>query len=240
MSETEEQKIHARLRTLDDYVAKGLMRADEADAERLALRKRLLAIAMPDVPAPSMPWRARLRALLLMGLVVSVITAWLLWGNAGLRPKAVEMLAVAQGAQAPAPAHDIAAPRVAPGSTPPASAASAPGACTRPCIAVQVDLAIGLKRHLDPAATVFIEARLPGDTGLPLAAVRKNAGDLPLRVVLDLNQAVGDPARFAQAQALQISARFSRSGRGRVEPEDRTVVTPVVPMGAEGLWLVVD
>ena len=50
MSTPEAEKIQARLRQIDEYERKGLMRAEEAARTRAALQRRLLAVLMPDTP----------------------------------------------------------------------------------------------------------------------------------------------------------------------------------------------
>jgi len=118
----------------------------------------------------------------------------------------------------------------------PATAVAADG----PRISGRIELAPALARRLDPDAAVFIVLHLPGDSGLPLAALRRRAGDLPIDVTLDAAQAVGAPERLAAAAQVVLSARVSPSGRGLPVPGDLEGSAPPVPMGSTGVRVVID
>ena len=92
MSTPEAEKIQARLRQIDEYERKGLMRAEEAARTRAALQRRLLAVLMPDTPAPRVGWRVRLWAMVAMAVLVGSVSAYLASGHAGLRRQSEEML----------------------------------------------------------------------------------------------------------------------------------------------------
>ena len=87
------EAIQAKLRQIDDYERKSLLRADDAEAQRAALRKRLMQLLIPDTPAPRIPMRVRAWGLLAMLGVVGSVTAYLLSGHAGLRARSELLLA---------------------------------------------------------------------------------------------------------------------------------------------------
>ena len=87
------EAIQAKLRQIDDYQSKGLLRADEAEAQRAALMKRLMELLVPDIPAPPLPWRVRLWGAAAMVVLVGGFTAYLISGHAGLRARSEEILA---------------------------------------------------------------------------------------------------------------------------------------------------
>jgi hypothetical protein len=87
------ETIQAKLRQIDDYQSKGLLRAEEADTQRAALMKRLMELLVPDIPAPPLPWRVRLWGAAAMLVLVGGFTAYLISGHAGLRARSEEMLA---------------------------------------------------------------------------------------------------------------------------------------------------
>ena len=98
------EAIQAKLRQVDDYQSKGLLRAEEAEAQRQALLNRLMQLVIPDTPAPKLPWRARAWAAGAMLVLVGAITAYLISGHAGLRARSEVLLeqgkvAAAQNAQ---------------------------------------------------------------------------------------------------------------------------------------------
>ena len=98
------EAIQAKLRQVDDYQSKGLLRAEEAEAQRKALLNKLMQLVIPDTPAPRLPWRARAWAAVAMVVLVGAVTAYLISGHAGLRARSELLLeqgriAAAQDAQ---------------------------------------------------------------------------------------------------------------------------------------------
>ena len=87
------EAIQAKLRQIDDYQSKGLLRADEADPQRAALRQRLMALLVPDTPAPGLPLRVRAWSAVAMVVLVGGFTAYLISGHAGLRARSEQILA---------------------------------------------------------------------------------------------------------------------------------------------------
>jgi len=96
----EAQTIQARLRQIDDYERKGLMRKDEAAAARKALLHRLMLLLVPDSPAPRVSWRVHAGALAAMVVLVGSVAAYLWSGHAGLRRRSEEVLAAGKVAAA--------------------------------------------------------------------------------------------------------------------------------------------
>jgi hypothetical protein len=98
------EAIQAKLRQVDDYQSKGLLRAEEAEAQRKALLNKLMQLVIPDTPAPRLPWRTRAWAAAAMVVLVGAVTAYLISGHAGLRARSEVLLeqgriAAAQDAQ---------------------------------------------------------------------------------------------------------------------------------------------
>ncbi len=87
------EAIQAKLRQIDDYQSKGLLRAEEAEAQRAALMKRLMQLLVPDTPAPPISWRVRLWGAVAMLLLVGGFSAYLISGHAGLRARSELLLA---------------------------------------------------------------------------------------------------------------------------------------------------
>lgn len=81
------EAIQAKLRQIDDYQSKGLLRADEAQAQRDALMKKLMELLVPDTPAPKLPLRVRAWGAVAMLALVGGFTAYLISGHAGLRAR---------------------------------------------------------------------------------------------------------------------------------------------------------
>jgi len=98
------EAIQAKLRQIDDYQSKGLLRAEEAQAQRDALMKKLMDLLLPDTPAPKLPMRVRVWGGVAMLVLVGGFTAYLISGHAGLRARSELILeqgkiAAAQDAQ---------------------------------------------------------------------------------------------------------------------------------------------
>ena len=87
------EAIQAKLRQVDDYLSKGLLRADEAAAQRAALTKKLMDLLVPGTPAPKLPLRARAWGAVAMLVLVGGFTAYLISGHAGLRARSELILA---------------------------------------------------------------------------------------------------------------------------------------------------
>ena len=81
------EAVQAKLRQVDDYQSKGLLRADEAEAQRIALRRKLMELLVPDTPAPKLPLRVRAWGAVAMLVLVGGFTAYLISGHAGLRAR---------------------------------------------------------------------------------------------------------------------------------------------------------
>ncbi len=87
------EAIQAKLRQIDDYQSKGLLRADEAEPQRAALMKKLMELLVPDTPAPKLPLRVRAWGAVAMLVLVGGFTAYLISGHAGLRARSEQILA---------------------------------------------------------------------------------------------------------------------------------------------------
>ena len=87
------EAVQAKLRQVDDYQSKGLLRAEEAEAQRAALMKKLMELLVPDTPAPKLPLRVRAWGAVAMLALVGAFTAYLISGHAGLRARSEQILA---------------------------------------------------------------------------------------------------------------------------------------------------
>src|ERR1700681_471000 len=68
------EAIQAKLRQIDDYQSKGLLRAEEAEPQRAALMKKLMELLVPDTPAPRLPMRVRVWGAVAMLVLVGGFT----------------------------------------------------------------------------------------------------------------------------------------------------------------------
>ncbi|HEY8977807.1 MAG TPA: hypothetical protein VIN75_26570 [Burkholderiaceae bacterium] len=241
--------LQAKIRQVDDYQSKGLLRAEEADAQRSALRKQLMEAVIPNVPAPRLPMRARAWAVVAMLVLVGAVTAYLLSGHAGLRRRSETLLeqgkiAAAQDARmrrerlerirrgeslapdkygvfAPSSAVSAAASASAPLANAASKNASASADAIAPLLSGRVTLASKFEGRVASDDTVFVTVRTPDDpTGLPLAQIRVEVSNLPFDFNVGAREMIGSPDRFLHADKVIVSARISRSGSGRAKAGD--------------------
>jgi hypothetical protein len=247
--------LQEKIRQVDDYERKGLLRAEQADAQRAALRKQMMEAVMPDVPAPRLPMRTRAWGVAAMLVLVGAATAYLLSGHAGLRRRSETLLeqgriAAAEDAQmrrerlerirrgeslAPDQYGRFAPSSSASGATPASAAsagarnASAAADAIAPLLSGRVTLAAKFESRVASDDTLFVTVRTPDDpTGLPLAQIRVEVSNLPFDFNVGTREMIGSPDRFLHADKVIVSARISRSGSGRAKAGDLVGQSAVV------------
>lgn len=127
------------------------------------------------------------------------------------------------------------------------SAANAAGAGSNPAVAAsavaavpaevtgRVSLSAALKAQAGPDDLVFIFARAPVGSRMPLAILRKRVRDLPVDFVLDDSLAMSPAARLSSAQQVVVGARISKSGQAMPQPGDLQGLSASVAVGSRGL-----
>jgi cytochrome c-type biogenesis protein CcmH len=132
-----------------------------------------------------------------------------------------------------------AAPK-APGKGPLMPAANAGGSPTKASAAAsvsgQVELDAALKAKASPNDTVMVIARGPGSR-MPVAVVRANASELPLKFTLDDSLAMSPQARISMSSQVEVEARISKSGMAQPESGDLISAVQTVKLGANGVKL---
>ena len=124
-------------------------------------------------------------------------------------------------------------------ANPPPAAESAPAAGQPATIAGSVDIAPELKSKLSAKDTVFLFAR-PGASGAPVAAIRSNAGSLPLVFNLDDGMAMNPGNVLSAHKEVMLVARVSKSGNPIAQSGDLEGKIAGVKVGATGVKLVID
>ena len=119
----------------------------------------------------------------------------------------------------------------------PAAAASQPITPGREAITGRLTLNAGLQGKVGPDDTVFIFARAPSGSRMPLAILRKKVSDLPLDFKLDDSLAMSPAARLSSASQVVIGARISKTGNAMPSPGDWQVLSDPVALGVQGLKL---
>ncbi|VAX07272.1 Cytochrome c heme lyase subunit CcmH [hydrothermal vent metagenome] len=87
-------------------------------------------------------------------------------------------------------------------------------------ISVEVKLDPALAAKANPEDTLFIYAKAVNGPPMPLAIVRKQVKDLPLKVILDDSMAMTPRARLSGFERVYVGARISKAGSARAEAGD--------------------
>lgn len=119
----------------------------------------------------------------------------------------------------------------------PAAATPAPAANAQAAVSGRVSLATAAQGQVSPDDTVFIFARAPGGSRMPLALLRKQVRDLPLDFRLDDSLSMSPAALLSAAPQVVVGARVSKSGSAVPGPGDWQVLSDAVPLGTQGLKL---
>lgn len=119
-------------------------------------------------------------------------------------------------------------------ATMPAAAVSAATAATA-SVSGTVSLAPSLAKLTDPQDTVFIFARASQGQRAPLAVLRKQVKDLPLKFTLDDTMAMSPENKISGAAQVIVSARVSKSGNALPQAGDFSGQAPPVGLGNSAL-----
>jgi cytochrome c-type biogenesis protein CcmH len=141
-------------------------------------------------------------------------------------------------AQMGAPAATAAA--AASGTADKKTAAAATAAAPGPAITGRVSLAPALAGKVQPTDTVFVFARAPQGSRMPLAVQRMRVSDLPFDFKLDDSMAMSPEFKISGAAEVRIEARISKNGSATPGPGDLIGAGPVVKPGASKVEVVID
>jgi cytochrome c-type biogenesis protein CcmH len=144
-----------------------------------------------------------------------------------------------------------AAPPVA--TAPPRAVPAAPAAATGPAaspktstaaagksVSGTVTLATALAAKASPTDAVFVFAR-PGDgRKMPIAIMRAQVKDLPLKFTLDDAKSMSEATKISVFDEVIVAARISRSGNAMPASGDLEGVSKPVKVGADGLAITID
>ncbi|QEP43470.1 c-type cytochrome biogenesis protein CcmI [Ectothiorhodospiraceae bacterium BW-2] len=87
---------------------------------------------------------------------------------------------------------------------------------------LRVELDAALQNDIRGDEVLFIFARAVSGPPMPLAAVRKQASDLPLTITLDDSQAMMPEMRLSNFEQVNLVARISRTGQPTAQSGDLT------------------
>ena len=107
-------------------------------------------------------------------------------------------------------------------------------------IAGTVTLSPGVASAAKPDDTVFVFARPPDGSRMPVALVRARVRDLPLAFTLDDSSAMLPDRKLSQHPEVVVGARVSRSGNATPQPGDLEAVVQNARTGTRDVALVID
>ncbi|HEY4583961.1 MAG TPA: cytochrome C biogenesis protein, partial [Lysobacter sp.] len=89
-----------------------------------------------------------------------------------------------------------------------------------PALVVKLDIVPELRTGLPADAAVFVLAREPGGTPMPVAARRLALSDLPATVALSDGDSPMPTRKLSQLARVEVLARVSRTGAANAQPGD--------------------
>lgn len=101
-------------------------------------------------------------------------------------------------------------------------------------VRVSLDPDFAAMVRLDPEAVVFVIARVPDGSPMPVAAQRRLVRDLPLELTLDDADAVMPTQALSAVQEVELLARISSDGTATAQEGDVTSPPVRITLPAEG------
>ncbi|HEY6094839.1 MAG TPA: c-type cytochrome biogenesis protein CcmI [Gallionellaceae bacterium] len=103
-----------------------------------------------------------------------------------------------------------------------------------------VTLSEKLKAKASPEDTVFVLARAAQGPKMPLAIIRKQVKDLPLKFSLDDSMAMSPQMKLSSFDQLVVVARISKSGNAMPQAGDMQGISGTLKPGSQGIKLSID
>lgn len=97
-----------------------------------------------------------------------------------------------------------------------------------------------LAARIGPDDTVFIFARAAEGPRMPLAVLRKQGRDLPVRFTLDDSMAMAPQMKLSAFPRVVIGARVSKSANASVQPGDLQGASAPIAVGSERVEVTID
>lgn len=103
-----------------------------------------------------------------------------------------------------------------------------------------VSISPKLAGKLDPAAVLFVYARLPQGAPMPIAIVRATAPKFPYTFKLDDSNSVMAERKLSQADQVVLVARISKNGNAQPQSGDLQATSAVIKSNTQNVNLLID
>jgi cytochrome c-type biogenesis protein CcmH len=103
-----------------------------------------------------------------------------------------------------------------------------------------VKLAPELASRVAPTDTLFVYARAAEGPPMPLAILRKQAGELPLKFSLDDSMAMSPAMKLSAFARVVVTARISKSGSATPQPGDLQGATAPIANSSGAVSITID
>lgn len=103
-----------------------------------------------------------------------------------------------------------------------------------------VSLSDALKSQASPDDTLFVLVRAAEGPKMPLAIIRKQVRDLPLKFELDDSMAMSPQMKMSNFEQMVVVARISKSGNAMPQPGDMQGLSATLKPGSRGVKLNID
>ena len=140
--------------------------------------------------------------------------------------------AAAKAPAAPAAVVAAPSPKAAPAGAAPAAAATT--------IEGRVEIDPKLAGKIAPTDTIFVLARDPDGSRMPLAALKLSGTDLPKTFTMSDAMAMSDATTLSKAKRIVVEARVSKSGNAMLLPGDLTGTSVPVAPGTRDIRVTID
>jgi cytochrome c-type biogenesis protein CcmH len=118
----------------------------------------------------------------------------------------------------------------------PAQTAAAPASS----VSGVVNLSPALAAKVAPGDTVFIFARATQGPRMPLAILKRKAGELPIRFVLDDSTAMSPAMQLSKFPQVEVGVRVSKSGNAMPQSGDLVGQAGPLAVGAKDLVITIN
>ena len=104
-------------------------------------------------------------------------------------------------------------------------------AADQPMISVKISLNPEFSGRVSPDSALFVTAQEAAGPPMPIAVIRKQAGDLPLEIILDDSKAMIPTRKLSNFEKVKIGARISMTGNAIPQAGDLTAEPVIVDTG---------